>query len=173
MATSFRLNGKSTTVDVAPDTLTIVGGGTGTGAVRLGRGGLAGLDVVLEFPSLPGNLLLVPPAFSRDVNERDSTDLVLRIDPGAPAGVYPLTLCARIQADPRERCHEAEVVVRVPPVTERYDLAIASQARRRAAASESTPPPSRSPSPSSSRTRAIVAPTSASAGSSCPSRWPT
>ena len=58
------------------------------------------------------------------MNLRDSTDVTLRIDPAAPPGVYPLEVCARIEADPRERCHTAEVVVRVPPVTERYDLTI-------------------------------------------------
>ncbi|HEX6070556.1 MAG TPA: DUF11 domain-containing protein, partial [Longimicrobiaceae bacterium] len=114
------------TVDIVPDTITIVGGGTGAAAVMLERGGLAGLDVVLEIPTLPADLFLVPPAFSGDVNARDSTDLILRIDPGAPPGVYPLALCARIEADPRERCHPAEVAVRVPPVTERYDLTIAT-----------------------------------------------
>jgi uncharacterized repeat protein (TIGR01451 family) len=113
-------------VTLAPDTLTVAAGTTGTANITLERDGLLGLDVRLSVLDLPAGLLLAPPSFSPSSTDRDSSTIAVRIDPTAPPGTYPLTICATIEADPRERCHPAPLVVVVPEPSERYDLLIAT-----------------------------------------------
>ncbi len=108
----------------APDTVTVARGDAGSSTIRLARAGLIGLDVRLEVSNLPQGVFLVPPSFSPEVAQGDSSALSLRVDAGAAPGSYPLTVCAVIVVDPRETCHSTRVTLRVIEPPARFDLAI-------------------------------------------------
>ena len=113
-------------VTLSRDTVRIPAGTSSVVDVRLERDGLIGLDLALDIPTLPAGVFVVPPTFSPTVVERDSSRLTLQIDDAADPGAHPLTICARIDGDPRERCHQATLVLEVTEPLPPYDLMIAT-----------------------------------------------
>lgn len=113
-------------VTLSRDTVRIPAGSSGFVDVRLDRDGLHGLDLLLDVQTLPTGVFTVPPSFSPRVVERDSSRVTLAIDDEATPGFHALDICARIDGDPRERCHRETLVLEVTEPLPPYDLMIAT-----------------------------------------------
>lgn len=110
------------------DTVRIPAGTRGFADVRLERDGLIGLDLTLDIPTLPAGVFVVPPTFSPTVVAGDSSRITLQVDDAAAPGVHSLPICARIDGDPRERCHPATLVLEVTDALPPYDLTLSTTA---------------------------------------------
>ncbi len=73
---------------VAPTTLTIVAGTSGTAAITISRSNFSG-SVTLSVPALPAGITA---AFSPNATTSDSSTLTVAVGSSVAAGVYPLTV---------------------------------------------------------------------------------